>query len=176
MIHWRGTDRIIRKAYEQAAGGKVDDAVAILRESSRESDPDGRYTEAIGMILYQAGRWSEAAECLLRALQIKPGDAQRMFYYASASSRAGEWEKALRILEEEAHQDTSSVAPIATKCLILLERGETAAAREAYKHAQLRFNSHHKQDAYAMGLLEQCAESLSQAKNETATQPQPNPG
>ena len=160
MFHFPGSDRAIKKAYQHATAGKVEEAVTMLRRAAHGADPEGLRTEAMGMILYQAGRWPEAAQALQNALQIRPSDAQRLFYAASATARAGDWDTALRLLEEAANRNPSDAGPLASKCLILLERTDTPSALAAYEAARQRFDAKCSQDSYSMGLLEQCAESI----------------
>ena len=162
MLHWPGTDRVITKAYKQATAGSLINALTLLRRAARSSDPKGNRAEAMGMILYQRGRWAEAAEVLANALKLQPENMSRLFYCADAISRAGEWDNAMRILDEAAQKNPTDVAPLSAKCLILIERSDLAAAQGIYAQARTIFSENPAQDAYSMGLLQQCADSVAE--------------
>ena len=162
MLHWPGIDRVITKAYKQATTGSVDNAITLLRRAARSSDPKGNRAEAMGMILYQRGMWAEAAEVLANAFKLQPENMVRLFYYTDAISRAGEWDNAMGILDEAAQKNPADVAPLSAKCLILIERSDAAAALTIYAQARRLFSENPAQDAYSMGLLQQCADSVAE--------------
>lgn len=166
MFHWPGNDRVITKAYKQATTGEVDNALTLLRRAARSSDPKGNRAEAMGMILYQRGLWAEATEALAHALKMQPESMTRLFYCADATARAGEWDNAMSMLDEAARKCPTDVAPLSAKCLILIGRCDGAAALTIYGQARKIFSENPAQDAYSMGLLQQCADSLAEFERE----------
>lgn len=158
MFKWPGTDKVVDEAFRLATRAGVDKAVELLREAIGDGDTNGNRSEALGMILYQAGRYGEAAEALERAAQRAPANMMRVYYLASSLSRAGQLEHALSTLSQVATANPYDAAPVAAQCLILAERADFAAARSAWNRAREIFASNPSQDSFAMGLLEQCSE------------------
>lgn len=158
MFKWPGTDKVIEQAFRLATSANVEGAVELLREGIGVGDTNGNRSEALGMILYQAGRYAEAAEALERAAQRSPANMMRVYYLASALSRSGQLERALSMLSQVASANPYDAAPIAAQCLILAERADFPAARSAWNRAREIFASNPSQDSFAMGLLEQCSE------------------
>ena len=158
MLKWRRKDKVIVEAYRRANCGDVDGAAENLAAACRESDASGDRSEALGMILYQAGQYEEAAEALERAAQRQPENMMRVYYFASALARAGQLDMALAALNQAANANPSTAAPVAAQCLILAERADVPAARNAWDQAREIFAANPGQDRYSMGLLQQCSE------------------
>ena len=167
-MHWPGSDRVITKAYKQATTGDVDNALTLLRRAARGSDPKGDRAEALGMILYQRGLWAEAANALAGAFKLQPENMSRLFYCTDATARAGEWDRALQMLDAAAKNSPADVAPLSAKCLILIERADLVAGLSVYAQARNIFRANPAQDCYSMGLLQQCADSVADLPSEHA--------
>jgi tetratricopeptide (TPR) repeat protein len=153
--------RTIRQAYKQAATGRLEDALGLLRQAAETSDPTGDYAEATGYLLFQHGAWEEARAGFARALQACPDSMSRTYYLALSLARMDHWDEAFAVLNRAAQRRPQDLAPHAAMCLLLLEKQEVAAAQGAYDAARTLLRDHPcEQNAYGMGLLEDCTEAL----------------
>ena len=152
--------KIIQQAYGEAYAGGVEEALTHLRRALQLPDQDGLLSEAVGFICFQNARYAEAADAYAVAMQTDPQDARRLYYMALSMSLANRWEDAQASLSRVAAQNPASAAPTASSCLVLLERNDIAAAREAYNRARQTLHDHPRQTAQTMGLMEQCAQAM----------------
>lgn len=162
MLNWLTSDKFISSAYREANAGHLDYALTMLRRAIRQRDPNGNRTEALGHILYHNSRYAEAADAFRQAWELQPTSADRLHYLASAISRSSHWESALALLDKTAVQYPSDLAPYAIRCLLYLEKPDVSEAQKAFEKARLIFSVHPKQSHASMGLLQQCADMLSQ--------------
>lgn len=163
MAIWDPKDKVIDAAYDISTRGQVDEAVTMLRSVAANGDPQGARAEAMAYILYQAGRWQEAAEAFDASLRQKPREMSRLYYLASSLARAGQMEKAMALLDAAAGERDNDAGPLAARCLVLGDAQRWAAAREAFAAARQIFARNSCQSEYAAGLLQDCAELLAEA-------------
>ncbi len=170
MLRSLGGDKIISRAYEKASAGSLEDALTILRRAARISDPKGDRWEAMGAILYQRGRWQDAAEAFEHSLDKDPSNMSRLNFLCSSLARAGNHERTMALLDKYQAQFPIDVAPPSIRCLILAEQQDYTAARAAYEKARQVFTQHHSQDCLSMGFLQECADIVTDFPRKAAEQ------
>lgn len=163
MFTWPGSDKVIARAFREATSGSVDDAITLLRRAARNSDIKGDRAEALGTICYHNSRWLEAIHAFEHALKLQPQNMMRLYFLTSAMARAEQLEGALALLDRAAAEAPADVAPLSARCLILADRSNYEDARKAYEQACIVFTKYPSQECYSMGLLQQCADVLSDA-------------
>jgi Flp pilus assembly protein TadD len=83
-----------------ASAGRVDEAVARLREAVRLDQDNAEAQSNLGVVLGRAGQLAEAVRHYRKAIQIEPGDALTLTNLGNTLSRLGEFPEAIRHFEE----------------------------------------------------------------------------
>lgn len=162
LVRWLRSDRLISHAFRDAAEGDFDGAVARLKQAATEDDPRGVRLEALGFLYFQRARWPEAAEAFGQSAQRNAGRMVRRVYQAHAMARAGRFDDAKAMLEGLIAAGPQDVSPVCGMALVLVETGNVAAAAEQYwKARQILQKYPSRQTSEGIGLLEQCAETIS---------------
>ncbi len=162
LVRWLRSDRLISHAFRDAAEGDFDGAVARLKRAAEEDDPRGVRLEALGFLYFQRARWPEAAETFGQAAQRNTGRMVRRVYQAHAIARAGRLDDAMSLLEGLIAAAPHNVSPVCGLAMVLAETGNVAAAAEQYwKARQILQTYAARQTSEGMGLMEQCAETIS---------------
>ena len=184
LVRWLRSDRDIVNAFRQAAEGDFDGAVARLRRAAAEDDVHGVRLEALGFLYFQRARWAEAAEAFGQSAERNAGRMVRRVYQGHAMARSGRPDEAMSMLEGLSIAAPQDVSPVCGMALVLVEKGEVAAAAELYwKARQILQQYAGRQTSDGMGLLEQCAETISRSvalepqasiASSAAIQPPPN--
>ena len=164
LVRWLRSDRLIVSVFRQAAEGDFDGAVARLRRAAVEDDANGVRLEALGFLYFQRARWAEAAGAFGESAERNAGRLVRRVYQAHAMARSGRPDEARLMLEGLLAAAPQDVSPVCGMALVLVEKGEVAAAAELYWKARQIFQEYPaRQTADGMGLLEQCAETISRS-------------
>lgn len=162
LVQWLRSDRVIGHAFRDAAEGDFDGAVERLKAAAAEDDPRGVRLEALGFLYFQRARWPEAAAAFGASAERDAGRMVRRVYQAHAMARSGQLDEARSMLEGLSAASPQDVSPVCGIALVLMEKGDVGAAAEHYwKARQLLQQYPARQTSEGMGLLEQCAETIS---------------
>ena len=164
LSHLPHHDKVIPLAYEKASKGSLDEALTLLRRAADERDPAGKRMEAMGFILFQHGRWDEAAWAFSQARKYQPGNMSWLFYLACALARADKWDQAMLEIDSAMVKAPQDIAPLCARCLLQVEKQDLPAARSSFAQAAALYKARpYSQNAYGLGLLDQCEQSLTSA-------------
>jgi tetratricopeptide (TPR) repeat protein len=161
-VRWLRSDRLIVQVFRQAAEGDFEGAVARLRRAASEDDPRGVRLEALGFLYFQRARWPEAADAFAQSAERNATRMIRRVYQAHAMAKSGRLDEATSLLAGLSAAAPQDVSPVCGMAMVLVEAGNVAAAAEQYWKARQILQQHSaRQTSDGMGLLEQCAETIS---------------
>lgn len=161
-LRWLRADRLLVQTFRQAAEGDFDGAVARLKQAAADDDPTGARLEALGFLYFQRSRWTEAADAFGQAAQRNSGRVVCRVYQAHALARSSRIEEAKALLATLNLDRPHDVSPLCGLALVLVDAGDVAGAAEQYWKARQLFQQYpQQQSAAGMGLLEQCAQTIS---------------
>jgi Flp pilus assembly protein TadD len=127
-----------------AGAGRIDEAVARLREAVR-LDPDNAEAQSnLGVVLGRAGQLAEAVTHYRKAIQIEPGDPLTQTNLGNTLSRLGEFPEAIRHFEEALRISPDRVDAHIDWGAALLRQGAFDEAISHFREA-LRISPHHPQ-------------------------------
>jgi Flp pilus assembly protein TadD len=127
-----------------AGAGRIDEAVARLREAVR-LDPDSAEAQSnLGVVLGRAGQFDEAVTHYRKAIQIEPGDALTQTNLGNTLSRLGQFPEAIRHFEEALRISPNRVDAHIDWGAALLRQGAFDEAIGHFREA-LRISPNHPQ-------------------------------
>jgi arylsulfatase A-like enzyme/Flp pilus assembly protein TadD len=132
--------------------GKVNEAIAVLRQAGREGVKHSGITTQLGTYLAETGRAAEAI-ALLEPLAAGPtNDADALNSLGIAYARAGRLDDAKRVFDRVLSIDAESGIPLENLGVIDLERGDLASARRHFEQA-VRVDPKSSQAHSGMGVV-----------------------
>jgi Flp pilus assembly protein TadD len=118
-----------------AGAGKMDEALARLREAVR-LDPDNADAQSnLGVVLGKVGKLDEAVTHYRQAIRIEPGDALTQTNLGNALSRLGEFPEAIRHFEEALRISPNRVDAHIDWGAALLKQGALDEAIDHFREA-----------------------------------------
>lgn len=123
----RKADKLNQSALQFLRAGRLDEAVAALRQA-QAADPDNpRVMNSLGRVLQEQGHLKEAIQAFEKAVELKPDYPGALYNLAEALAATGEVERA-RDLRQKAARYRKESSPAVT-----------SASAEAGRDGALRF-------------------------------------
>jgi len=123
----------------QQSLGEPEEALAAYLKSARAGGDDRTKGVALtlaGNVLLEAGRWDEAEERYLEAVELLPQNAQAMYGLGRIAERKGRPQDALQWYEKASGVSAEWVEPVVRASHLRNTRGEFAAAVRLLKRVE----------------------------------------
>jgi uncharacterized protein (TIGR03032 family) len=115
------------------ARGEREEAVAAYRSIVAQKPEQHQARHQLGLCLFDAERWAEAAQMLGSALALHPANAEALNSLGLCHSHLGEWDRALECLHSALDVDSRFATAHFNRALILLKLGRFAEAWSDYE-------------------------------------------
>ncbi|HEY7120669.1 MAG TPA: tetratricopeptide repeat protein [Tepidisphaeraceae bacterium] len=127
-------DAAVNAAKRLAGTGQVDQAIELIRRAM-DKEPTAIRAAGLGQILFDAGRWSEAADTFAVAQGLDPDAPLHAINRALAISKDGDPLTALEIVQEERGKAPQEAALALASAYLLSELDRDDEATEQHRQA-----------------------------------------